>query len=163
MPKDKLKSEWKLWLGLGAAFLLFVVCLYFASRPREEGGEPLWYVEQVTGHDRLRLKSRGQTVEMKLVGLEIPASQAPAVKALLEKTLKDEWVRLKTLRDEPDGIKAGFVYLAGEDIHSRLIRQGMAKVIRGEQGLDVRPYIELEMEAQKDKRGLWAEAGRGEK
>jgi endonuclease YncB( thermonuclease family) len=36
-----------------------------------------------------------------------------------------------------------------------MIRLGLANIDRDEKSFDIRPYIELEQEAEKSKRGLW--------
>lgn len=164
MAKVRLKGEWKLWAGIGIILLLVVVYLYLASRPPMEGGEYLWQVTKVTDGHMLRLKGSGKTIEFRLVGMEIPKEDAGAVRDLLAETLDGKWVRIKTLREQPKtGIKEGFVFLSGEDILARLVRQGLVRVDRNEKGFDVRPYIELELEAKRARRGLWGRPVPGER
>ncbi len=155
MAKLQLKSEWKIWLSFGGLFVLIAAYLYFVSRPPMEGGEYLWTVTKVLDARSLSLKGSGNVIKFRLIGLEIPASQEQAAREFLTKSLENQWVRIKTFRDQPDGTKEGFVYLSGEDIVARMVRQGMAKVDVEEKSVDVRPYIELEQEAKREKRGLW--------
>jgi endonuclease YncB( thermonuclease family) len=58
-------------------------------------------------------------------------------------------------KEVPSGVKEGFVYISGEDVSARMIRLGLANIDRDEKSFDIRPYIELEQEAEKSKRGLW--------
>lgn len=163
MPKLRLKSEWKIWIGIGAIVALLIGSLYIASRPPMEGGEYLWRVMTVIDEKTLRLKGSGQTIDFVLIGLEIPEAQVEATQNLLRKTLQDEWVRMKTLREDPKGLTEGLVFHSGEDVLARLIRQGLATVDRKEKSFDVRPYIELELEAKTAKKGLWSKPGPGAK
>jgi endonuclease YncB( thermonuclease family) len=155
--KARVKGEWKLWAGVAVILLALVVYLYLESRPPKEGGEYLWTVTRIIDERTMLLKGSGQTIEFRLVGLEVPASQAQAVRDLLKQTLlNDKWVRIKPLRENSKGVKEGFIFISGEDLHARLIRQGLATVDRKEKGFDVRTYIELELEAKREKRGLWS-------
>ena len=81
----------------------------------------------------------------------------------LKQALANQWVKIKVIRDDPNGLKEGFVFLSGEDMHARLIRQGLAKMDRTDEKYDVRPYIELELEAKRKERGLWAHQETGAK
>ena len=163
MPKVKLEQEWKLWVGIGCVALALVAYLYFASRPPMEGSEYLWKVVKVEDRDTLLLKGSGQDIEFDLIGLEIPEKWSKTAHDLLTKTLEGKWVRIETLTKGAKGPKAGLVFLSGEDIHSRLIRQGLATVARDTKDFDGRPYIELELEAKRERKGLWATTGTGSK
>jgi len=155
MAKLRLEKEWKIWVSLGAIFLLLVVYLYMASRPPTEGGEYLWRVNKIIDGKNMSLKGSGNVVQIQLAGLRIPQSQEEAAKEFLTKALEAKWVRMKPVREKPQGPIEGFVFLSGEDINARLIRLGMAEIDREEQGFDIRPYIELELEAKREKKGLW--------
>jgi len=161
MAKVQLNKEWRLWAGVAAVFAVLVIYLYLVSRPPMEGGKYLWYVTNVTGPDQLSLKGSGKAIDFKLIGLQIPASQADAARDFLTKTLKDQWVGIKTIREGERDQELGFVYLSGDDINARMIRMGLAELDKKETGFDVRPYIELEQEAKRQQRGLWAESGLG--
>lgn len=164
MAKVRLQGEWKLWVGIGIILLIVVIYLYVASRPPMEGGEYLWQVTKVTDDNTLRLKGSGKTIEFRLIGMDVPKQELGTVRDLLSETLGGKWVRIKTLREQPKtGIQEGFVFLSGEDILARLVRQGLAQVDRDEKGFDVRPYIELELEAKRAKRGLWGRSAPGVK
>jgi endonuclease YncB( thermonuclease family) len=126
-----------------------------------EGGEYLWQVQEVVAPTELKLKGSGQTIRVRLIGLEVAESETATVEDMLRRELKGEWLRIKVLRETPDGIKEGFAYLSGEDIHARLIRLGLAKISRQDQGFDIRTYIELELEARAAKRGRWANSNGG--
>ena len=155
MAKLRLEKEWKIWVSLGAIFLLLVVYLYMASRHPTEGGEYLWRVNKIIDGKNMSLKGSGNVVQIQLAGLRIPQSQEEAAKEFLTKALEAKWVRMKPVREKPKGPIEGFVFLSGEDINARLIRLGMAEIDREEQGFDIRPYIELELEAKREKKGLW--------
>jgi endonuclease YncB( thermonuclease family) len=155
MAKMRLQSEWKIWAALGAIIVLVVVYLYMASRPPMEGNEYLWNVTKVKDEKVLTLRGSGKVMEFKLAGLQIPPSEAQAARDFLTKTLENQWVRVKILREGPQGIKEGFVFLSGEDTNARMIRQGLAEIDRNEKDFDIRPYIELEQEAKREQRGLW--------
>lgn len=157
MAKVRFQSEWKFWAGLVALGVILVAYLYWVSRPPMEGGEYLWTVTKVLDGKTLSLKGSGQEIRFALIGLSIPKSQEKAVQEFLSKSLENQWVRIKTLREGPDGIKEGFVYLSGEDLVARLIRQGFATIDMDEKVFDVRPYMELEQEAKRQKRGLWGQ------
>jgi len=163
VAKARLKAEWKLWAIIGGLCLLVVLYLFLISRPPMEGGEYLWRVTKVADGTKLTLRGSGQTIEFSLAGLEVPPAQLQAARDLLEKTVLDKWVRIRDLQAPSKGPREGFVYLSGEDLHALMIRQGMATVNRDEKRFDVRPYIELEMEAKREKRGLWGSAAPGAK
>jgi len=163
MAKVRFQGEWKMWTGVGVLFLLLVGYLYMASRPPMEGGEYLWRVMSVVDEKTLTLKGSGQEIQFKLMGPKIPESQVPASKEFLTKALENGWVRIKVLRDQPGGGKEGLVYHSGEDVIASMIRKGLARIDRDEQAFDVRPYMELEQEAKREKRGLWRESDSGEK
>ncbi len=42
-----------------------------------------------------------------------------------------------------------------------MVRQGMAEVDREEKAFDVRPYIELEQEARRERKGIWSHVEAG--
>jgi endonuclease YncB( thermonuclease family) len=155
MAKLKWKNEWKLWAGIGLLFLLLVGYLYWISRPPTESGQPLWRVTQIVDGTTLTLRGSGKIIDVKLVGLSVPQSQEAGAKEFLTKTLNDKWVRIKLEKEDPSGLKKGFVYISGEDVSARMIRLGLASIDRDEKSFDIRPYIELEQEAEKAKRGLW--------
>ncbi|MEW6348420.1 MAG: thermonuclease family protein [Thermodesulfobacteriota bacterium] len=161
MAKLASRDEWKLWVPVAAIIVIAIVWLYFASRPPTEGGERLWRVEKVIDAHTLALKGSGKSVEMKLVGLEVPDSQMQAAKDFLTETVEKQWVRAKFLRDGPGNTKEGFVYLSAVDVNARMIRQGLAKIDQNEKDPDVRPYLELEQEAKSKMRGLWSSPAPG--
>ena len=163
MAKVRLQSEWKIWGGLVAIFILVIVYLYFASRPPTEGGEYLWRVDKINGPNDLSVRSMGNIIRFKLIGLRVPQSQDFAARDFLTKTLENQWVRIKTVREDPKGIREGFVYLSGEDIIARMVRQGLGEIDRDEKSFDVRPYMELAQEAKRERKGLWSQSPQGEK
>ncbi|MBM4326962.1 MAG: hypothetical protein FJ118_07340 [Deltaproteobacteria bacterium] len=163
MAKARIDKEWRLWATIAGILVLVVAFLYWESRPPTEGGELLFRVTRVLDDGKLDLKGGGKTFQFKLVALEIQPARAEAFKEFLTHALKDKWVRIKAVREEAGGVSAGFVYLSGEDTHARVIRQGMARMDREAKDLDVRPYIELELEAKQAKRGMWASWGEGAK
>jgi endonuclease YncB( thermonuclease family) len=155
MAKLKLKNEWKLWAGIGALFLLLVFYLYWASRPPSEGEERLWRVTQTMDGRTFSLRGSGKIMEARLIGLCVPSSQETAARDFLTKTLNDKWIRFKIERERENAPIEGFAYISGEDISARMIRLGLATIDREEKNFDIRPYLELEQEAEKAKRGLW--------
>jgi len=161
MAKLRLEGEWKLWIGIGVFFAGIALYLYMISRPPMEGGEYLWHVTRVIDSGNLSLKGSGEVIQIRLAGLRVPKSQEEAAKDFLTRTLMDQWVRIKLLREGPNKVKEGFIFLSGEDINARMVRQGLAEIDRDERDFDVRPYIELEQEARREQRGLWKESGRG--
>lgn len=161
MAKLRLKDEWKMWGALAAVVLAVVIYLYIASRPPMEGGEYLWKVTKIEGPNELAMKGSGDVIRVRLIGLKIPASMDEAAREYLGKALINQWVRVKTLRQEGNDLKVGFVYLSGDDLNARMVRQGLAEIDRNEKGFDVRPFIELEQEAMRQKRGLWAKPAQG--
>ncbi len=157
MPKAKIDKEWRIWLAVGGFLLLLVLYLYIASRPPTEGGENLWRVTKALGPTTLSLKSEGKVVEFRIAGLKVPRDRENQIKDFLARTLESQWVRIKVLREGKGDLREGLLYLSGEDISARLVRLGMAEIDRDEQGFDVRPYIELEQEAKREKKGIWSE------
>jgi len=155
MAKLKFDKEWRIWISVGAVFAIVVIYLYVASRPPTEGGENLWRVIKVVDANQLSLKSSGNVVQFKLAGLRIPKEQEEQIREFLAKNLDTHWVRIKVLREGPGDVREGLLYLSGEDINARLVRHGMAEIDRAEQSFDVRPYIELEQEAKREKKGIW--------
>ncbi|MFH0959172.1 MAG: thermonuclease family protein [Pseudomonadota bacterium] len=155
MAKLKWNNEWKLWAGIGLLLLLLVGYLYWISRPPTESGQPLWMVTQIVDGTTFTLRGSGKIIDLKLIGLTVPSSQESNAKEFLTKTLNDKWVRIKLEKEIPNGVKEGFLYVSGEDVSARMIRLGLASIDRDEKNFDIRPYLELEQEAQKAKRGLW--------
>jgi len=163
MAKLRLEKEWKIWAAGAAVILLLVLYLYVASRPPMEGGEYLWNVTKILDSRNLSLKGSGEAIQFKLAGLQVPQSQEEASREFLAKTLLNNWVKIKTLRQDPKGVKEGLVFLSGDDISARMVRQGLAEIDRNEKDFDIRPYIELEQEAKRQQRGLWRASGPGAK
>jgi micrococcal nuclease len=163
MAKFQMQGEWKVWVATAAIVVAGIAYLYVASRPPTESGKPLWNVEKVVDGKSFVLRGSGQTIQFKLIGLDIPPSQEKAAQELLAKTLENHWVRIETIREDPKKTKEGFMFLSQEDIVARLIRQGLAKIDRDEQGFDVRLYMELEQEAKRQGKGLWSQSGQGAK
>jgi endonuclease YncB( thermonuclease family) len=159
LAKPQFQNEWKFWASIGALAVALIGCLYFVSRPPMEGGEYLYQAIGIIDEKTVKLKGAGQTMDFRLAGLEIPPSQVTPAKEALKRTLEGKWVRPKTLREGAGGVREGFLYLSGEDMHARLVRQGRAVIDRNAQGFDVRAYIELELEAKKEKRGIWGASG----
>jgi endonuclease YncB( thermonuclease family) len=156
MAKVQLQGEWKLWVGLAVILAGIIAYLYVVSRPPMEGGEYLWNVTKLIDSRTMNLKGSGEAITFRLVGVRIPPSQEKIAQEFLSKTIENHWVRMKILRVDPNGVKEGFVYLSGEDLVARLIRLGLAEIERNEKDFDVRPYMELEQEAKRQQKGLWA-------
>jgi endonuclease YncB( thermonuclease family) len=163
MAKLRLKTEWKMWAAVAVIVLVVVGYLYMASRPPMEEGEYLWRVTKVGDNKEISLKGSGQAIQLRLIGVKFPVSEDQASRDYLTKTLENQWVRIKILRDDPKGVKEGFVFFSKEDIIARMVRQGLAEVDREERAFDVRPYIELEQEAKREKKGLWRQMESGAK
>jgi endonuclease YncB( thermonuclease family) len=163
MAKLQLQGEWKLWAGFAAVFILIGVYLYMVSRPPMEGGEYLWRVDKILSSKDFTLRSLGNVIRFRLIGLRVPQSQDQQARDYLSKTLENQWVRIKTIREDPQGVKEGFLYLSGEDVIARMIRQGLAEIDRDERSFDVRPYMELEQEAKREQKGLWSQSPQGAK
>jgi len=163
MAKLAIKTEWKIWIAFGALILCIVGYLYFASLPPKEGDEPLWKVTRALDERTLTVRGSGKVMEVRLIGLRIPASEKENARDFLAKTLQDKWIRVAPVRDHAKDGKEGMVFLASEDIIARMVRLGLAEIDRNEQAIDVRPYLELEQEARREKRGLWRQSGNGAK
>jgi micrococcal nuclease len=133
------------------------------SRPPMEGGEYLWRVDKVLSPKDFSLRSRGKVIRFRLIALQAPQSQEQAARDYVTKTLENNWVRIKIIREDPQGVKEGFLYLSGEDVIARMIRQGLAEIDRNEKSFDVRPYMELEQEAKREGKGLWSQTPQGVK
>ncbi|MDD3471875.1 MAG: thermonuclease family protein [Syntrophaceae bacterium] len=155
MAKLRLQNEWKMWGSLALFLLLIVGYLWYASRPPTEGDEPLWRVTGVIDASTIKVRGSGQVMDVSLAGLQIPQSQQEAAKEFLNKTLKDQWVRVKLLGQDTGQVKKALLFISGEDVNARMIRWGLAQINRDEKDFDVRPYMELEQEAEMSKRGLW--------
>ncbi len=163
MAKLRLQSEWKLWAGIAALILVIIGYLYFLSRPPMEGGEYLWRVTKIDDEKTLTVRGSGVLFQFRLMGLRIPKAQDAAAKEYLTKALLNQWVRLKIVQEPAQAPKEGFVLLSGEDINARMVRQGLAEIDRDEKAFDIRPYLELEQEAQREKRGMWSQTIPGAK
>lgn len=163
MAKIQWKKEWRVWAALAVFFALVLVYLYYISRPPMEGGEYLWKVMKIDGPTTMELKGSGQTLTFRLVGLDVPKEATTEAEKVIEESLLGQWIRIKEIGKEKDGVRRGFAYLSGEDVHARLIRQGLATINRDAEGFDVRPYIELEQEAKRAKRGVWGQSPGGAK
>jgi endonuclease YncB( thermonuclease family) len=156
-----MKNEWKMWVGIAVFFLLIIGYLYYISRPPMEGGEYLWIVEEVVDGDTIRVKGSGNEMKVTIVAVDVPDDMDEQAKEYIEDELLNEWVRVKSIAEIEKDHKKGFVYISGEDVTARLIRQGLAKVDRDEKDVDVRAFIELEQEAKRAKRGVWAKEKKG--
>lgn len=155
MAKLKLQNEWKMWAAFAGLFLIIAVYLYFVSRPPTEGGEYLWKVTKIVDSGTVDLRGSGSNIRLKLIGIRVPASQEEAAKDYLAKTVENQWVRIKTIRETSNNNKEGFIYLSSDDIVARMVRQGLAEVDKNETAFDIRNYIELEQDAKREKKGLW--------
>ncbi len=155
MAKLRLQNEWKMWVSLVVLIILTVGYLYYASRPPTEGDEPLWKVTGIVDATTIKVRGSGQVMEVTLAGLQVPQSQVETSKDFLNKTLDQMWVRVKLVGHETKNPRQGFVFISGEDLTARMIRLGLARIDREEKNFDVRPYMELEQEAESSKRGLW--------
>jgi endonuclease YncB( thermonuclease family) len=162
MAKVRMEGEWKVWAATGAIVVAIVGYLYFVSRPPTEEGKPLWKVEKVVDGKTVTLRGSGKTIQFRLIGLIIPSSEEKATQEYLTQNLLNKWIRIEVKREGPDKVAEGMIFLDSEDILARLIRQGLAKVDRDEQGFDVRLYIELEQEAKRQQKGLWSKPAQGE-
>jgi micrococcal nuclease len=162
MAKLRMEGEWKVWAATGAIAVAIIAYLYLTSRPPTEEGKPLWNVERVQDSKVLTLRGSGKTIQFRLIGLIVPPSEEKATQEFLTKNLENQWVRIDIMREDPQKVAEGLVFLSREDMLARLIRQGLAKVDRNEQGFDVRLYIELEQEAKRQQKGLWSQPGQGD-
>jgi endonuclease YncB( thermonuclease family) len=158
MAKLKLEKEWKLWLSVALFVIILIGWLFWISRPPTEGGRPLSRVSKIIDERTVLARGSGDTVRFRLIGIVVPQAQAKTAQDHLKKTLVDSWVRLEPLKDDPSGVKIGFIYLGGEDLVAQMVRQGLAQVDREETAFDIRPYIESEQEAKREARGLWKQA-----
>jgi endonuclease YncB( thermonuclease family) len=163
LAKVKIKNEWKIYAGLGVLALLLIAYLYWVSRPPMESGEYLWNVIEVIDERNIKVKGQGKEKQFRLVGLEIPDSQKQNAIAILTDTLLRQWVRIKPTSKDSGDVEEGFIFISGEDVHARFIRQGVALMSRDQKEIDIRPFIELEMEAKREKRGLWKDKSSGAK
>ena len=156
MAKLRLQNEWKMWAALVVFVLLIVGYLYYASRPPTEGDEPLWKVTGVIDSSQIRVRGSGKVMDLIVAGVQIPQSQHETAREFLTKSLNEQWIRVKLLGPETSSPRKAFVFISGEDITARMIRLGLARVDSEEKGFDIRPYLELEQEAEISKRGLWS-------
>jgi micrococcal nuclease len=162
MAKMRMEGEWKVWAATGAVAVAVIAYLFLISRPPTEDGKPLWNVEKVLDSKTLTLRGSGKTTQFRLMGLIVPPSEDKATQEFLTKNLENQWVHIEIMREDPKKVAEGLVFLSREDMIARLIRQGLAKIDRSEQGFDVRLYIELEQEAKRQQKGLWSQPGQGE-
>ncbi len=163
MAKTRLQSEWKIWVAVAAIVLIVIGYFYTVSRPPMEGGEYLWRVTKIDDERTLTVRGSGTIMQVRMIGLRIPKTQEASAKDYLARNLENQWVRVKVLREEPKGPKEGMVFLSVDDINAKMIRQGFAEIDREEKSFDIRPYIELEQEAQREKRGMWSQTNPGAK
>ena len=82
MAKLQLKGEWKLWAGFAAIFILAAFYLYMVSRPPMEGGEYLWRVDKIISSKEFSLRSLGNVIRFRLIGLACAAIPRTAGKDL---------------------------------------------------------------------------------
>lgn len=162
MAKVQIKNEWKMWVGLAVIGLVLILTLYYISRPPTEGGEPLWMVTEIVDGETISVKGSGKEMKLSIIAIETPKETEAQAKEYLTTELLNQWIRFKPVKQMDENNKAGFVLISGEDMTARMIRQGLAKVDRDEKALDVRTFLELEQEAKRAKRGLWASKAQGE-
>ncbi|HMK35365.1 MAG TPA: thermonuclease family protein [Desulfomonilaceae bacterium] len=163
MAKMRLQNEWKMWAAFAVLLLLVVGYLYLASRPPMEDGEYLWRVTRIIDEKDLDLKGSGTVIQLRLIGIRVAPAEEQAAREYLTKNLENQWIRIKILREDPKGVKEGFVFFSKEDVIARMIRQGIAEVDREERAYDIRPYIELEQEAKREHKGMWRQTDSGAK
>jgi len=83
---------------------------------------------------------------------------AQRAKEYLAELILNELVDIKAYGQDRDDNVLGVIFLEGKNINLEMVRAGLAEVCRGKppRGLNLEPYLKLEAEARKAKRGIWS-------
>ncbi len=79
-------------------------------------------------------------------------------KEYLAELILNELVDIKAYGLDTNDRILGVVFLEGKNINLEMVRAGLAEVCRGKppKGLNLEPYLKVESEARKAKRGIWS-------
>ncbi len=79
-------------------------------------------------------------------------------KEYLAELILNELVDIKAYGQDTNDRILGVVFLEGKNINLEIVRAGLAEVCRGKapKGLNLEPYLKVEAEARKAKRGIWS-------
>jgi micrococcal nuclease len=83
---------------------------------------------------------------------------AQRAKAYLAELLLNALVDIKAYGQDINDHIVGVIFLGGKNINLEMVRAGLAEVCRGKppNGLNLGPYLKVEAEARKAKRGIWS-------
>ncbi len=112
---------------------------------------------------------RIETVYSAEAGAFVQAQAGCSLPRLVAWCIENELSGLEFACGIPGSVGGGIRTNAGAwgkemgDVIARMIRQGLAEIDRDERSFDVRPYMELEQEAKRERKGLWSQAPQGAK
>jgi len=70
----------------------------------------------------------------------------------------NELVDIKAYGQDTNDHIVGVIFVEGNNINLEMVRAGLAEVCRGKppKGFNLEPYLKVEAEARKAKRGIWS-------
>lgn len=108
----------------------------------------------------LREDAKGQKVTVRLAAIDAPEKTQPAGAAsrrMLSEAVFLQTVNVETRGRDDYGRTLGVVYVMGESINLRLVREGWAWAYRSHLGTDGPRLLAAEAEARRQRRGLWSD------
>ena len=140
-----------------------------AEKPTEKPGKQTYKVLKVVDGDTIQIDYNGTKEKVRLIGIDTPESVHPdetknnengkIASEYTKSLLTDKSVKIELDVQERDkyGRILAYVYLDGKMINKKLLEDGYAQVATFPPNVKyVDEFIEIEKEAKKAKRGLWA-------
>ena len=125
-------------------------------------------VTRVTDGDTIKVSGNGETITVRLVGIDAPETSKKkhepgqpysrkATKHLASLAL-NKAVEIKSYGKDRYGRTLGVVFVDGLNVNLEMVKAGLAEVYRGRptKGFDNGLYQKAEAEARKAKRNMWS-------
>ena len=115
-------------------------------------------VFRVFDGDSFMVRVRGQTLRIRIAGVDAPETgqpHGPESKVVLEKMLGGKRIEIETVGPDPDGYRPARVSWQDYDIAEELVRAGAAWATSGGYGSSEDLRL-LETQARAQRRGLWS-------
>ena len=141
--------------------LTLLIALPAAAATGDAGPGPrAGRVVYVGAGNRVKLRTRSRTYQVRLAGVSLPGFEPWDAKArsALARLVLGEVLQLGAVREAGDGIadRIARATLGGKDLAAHLVAEGLLRADRRD---TVRPdLLELEAEARAAGRGLWGDA-----
>jgi endonuclease YncB( thermonuclease family) len=124
-------------------------------------------VIRVPDNDTIKVESQGNTVYIRLVGIDAPETSkkkgeagqpfSQKSKKYLTSLVLNKIVEIKDYGTDRYGRTLGVVYVDGVNVNLEMVKAGLAEVYRGRnvKGLDLELFWKTEEDARVAKRGMW--------